>query len=97
MQFGRKSEMLDRQIEQLELRPEDLQVDEGAVPVEIPKTPPTAPERPQRKPLPEHLPRDTHTHLPESAGVCTQCGAAMKQLGEDISEQLEYVPATESL
>lgn len=94
MQFGRKSEKLDHQIEQLELRLEDLQADEGAAPVEIPKTPPTAPERSQRKPLPEHLPRDTHTYLPESAGVCTQCGAAMKQLGEDISEQLEYVPAS---
>lgn len=94
MQFGRKSEKLDREIEQLELRLEDLQADEGAAPVEIPKTLSAAPERPQRKPLPEHLPRDTHTHLPESADVCTQCGAAMKQLGEDVSEQLEYVPAS---
>jgi transposase len=94
MQFGRKSEKLDRQIEQLELRLEDLQADEGAAPAEIPKKTPTAPERPRRKPLPEHLPRDTHTHLPESAGGCTHCGAAMKQLGEDISEQLEYVPAS---
>ena len=31
MQFGRKSEKLDRQIEQLELRLEELQADEGAV------------------------------------------------------------------
>src|ERR1700752_4038279 len=30
MQFGRKSEKIDRQIEQLELRLEDLQADEGA-------------------------------------------------------------------
>ncbi|RQV00681.1 IS66 family transposase, partial [Burkholderia cenocepacia] len=30
MQFGRKSEKLDRQIEQLELRLEDLQADEGS-------------------------------------------------------------------
>ncbi len=33
MQFGRKSEKLDRQIEQLELRLEDLQADEGAADV----------------------------------------------------------------
>ncbi|CAB3797995.1 IS66 family transposase [Pararobbsia alpina] len=59
MQFGRKSEKLDHQIEQLELRLEDLEADEGAAPVEI-----------------------------------AECGAAMKQLGEDISEQLEYVPAS---
>ncbi len=30
MQFGRRSEKLDRQIEQIELRLEDLQADEGA-------------------------------------------------------------------
>ena len=35
MQFGRKSEKLDGQIEQLELRLEELEADEGAAPVEI--------------------------------------------------------------
>jgi transposase len=43
MQFGRKSEKLDRQIEQLELRLEGLEADEGVTPVEIPKAPSTAP------------------------------------------------------
>lgn len=32
MQFGRSSEKLDRQIEQLELRLEELEADEGAAP-----------------------------------------------------------------
>jgi hypothetical protein len=35
MQFGRKSEKLDHQIEQLDLRLEELEADEGAAPVEI--------------------------------------------------------------
>ncbi|WP_408969411.1 IS66 family transposase [Paraburkholderia sp. BL6669N2] len=94
MQFGRKSEKLDRQIEQLELRLEELETDEGTAPVEIPKTPRTAVEQAPRKPLPEHLPREIQTHLPESAGKCTQCGGLMKSLGEDVAEQLEYVPAS---
>ncbi|MEI6003472.1 IS66 family transposase, partial [Paraburkholderia bengalensis] len=94
MQFGRKSEKLDRQIEQLELRLEELETDEGAAPVEIPKTPRTAVEQAPRKPLPDHLPRDIQTHLPESAGKCMQCGGLMKSLGEDVAEQLEYVPAS---
>ncbi|KFX64003.1 transposase [Burkholderia sp. K24] len=94
MQFGRKSEKLDRQIEQLELRLEELETDEGAAPVEIPKTPRTAVEQTPRKPLPEHLPREIQTHLPESAGKCAQCGGLMKSLGEDVAEQLEYVPAS---
>jgi transposase len=94
MQFGRKSEKLDRQIEQLELRLEELVADEGAAPVEIPKTPRTAAEQTPRQPLPEHLPREIRTHLPESAGKCTECGGRMKSLGEDVAEQLEYVPAS---
>jgi len=94
MQFGRKSEKLDRQIEQLELRLEELEADEGAAPIEIPMTPRTAPEQVRRKPLPEHLPREIQTHLPASGETCTECGATMKLLGEDVSEQLEYVPAS---
>src|SRR5579862_6507002 len=74
MQFGRKSEKLDHQIEQLELRLEELESDEGAAPVEIPKTPRAVVERAPRKPLPEHLPREIRTHLPESAGKCSECG-----------------------
>lgn len=94
MAFGRSSEKLDRQIEQLELKLEDLEADEGATPIELPKTPRTAAEQIQRKPLPEHLPREVLTYLPESGEICTACGAAIKLLGEDVSEQLEYVPAS---
>lgn len=94
MQFGRSSEKLDRQIEQLELRLEELEADEGAAPIEIPKTPRTAPEQAPRKPLPEHLPREILTYWPESGETCAACGGPMKQLGEDVCEQLEYVPAS---
>jgi hypothetical protein len=94
MQFGRKSEKLDRQIEQLELRLEELAPDEDAAPIEIPKTPRTAAEQTPRKPLPEHLPRVLLTHLPNSAGKCSECGGEMKPLGEDVAEQPEYVPAS---
>ena len=94
MQFGRKSEKLDRQIEQLELRLEELEVDECATPVEIRKATLTAPEQAPRRPLPEHLPRDVQTYLPESGETCPGCGSKMKPLGEDVAEQLEYVPAS---
>nr|WP_260441546.1 hypothetical protein [Burkholderia sp. Bp8991] len=89
MQSGRRSEKLDRQIKQLELRLEELEADEGAAPIEIPRTPRTAPEQVRRKPLPDHLPREIQTHWPESRETCTVCGAPMKQLGEDVAEQLE--------
>ncbi len=55
MQFERKSEKLDHQIEQFDLRLEELEADEGAAPVEIPKTPRVTAEQA----LPEHLPRET--------------------------------------
>jgi hypothetical protein len=92
MQFGRKSEKLDHDILQLELRLEELLADEGALQVGKPSLPVNRPSV-KRTPLPPHLPRDVRFHLPADAQACSQCGAAMKRLGEDVSEQLEYVPA----
>jgi len=92
MQFGRKSEKLDRQIEQLELRLEDLQADEGQTASHAQRQgrPFRAPAR--KKPLPAHLPREEQVHAPAEE-ACPSCGGALKHLGEDVSEQLEYVPA----
>ncbi|WP_367188812.1 IS66 family transposase [Burkholderia sp. Ed8] len=93
MQFGRKSEKLDRQIEQLELRLEDLQADEGAADVAAaPEAKRPRREGPSRKPLPEHLEREERVHLPADDD-CPDCGGQLKPLGEDVAEQLEYVRA----
>jgi transposase len=98
MQFGRKSEKLERQIEQLELRLEDLQQTQAAEPtahsVESPRTEPsqtTAKAKPARRPLPEHLPRQTQTHVPKHT-ACPDCGGELRKFSEDVSEVLEYVP-----
>ncbi len=90
MQFGRSSERLDRQIEQLELRLEELQTAQAEL---VPSSKPRTEEKskPVRRPLPEHLPREHVVHEP--ACNCPDCGAAMKRIGEDISEVLDYVPA----
>jgi transposase len=92
MQFGRKSEKLDRQIEQLELRLEDLQADEGVSASQAQRQGRPFRTPPQRKPLPAHLPREEQRHLPDH-DACPSCGGSLKPLGEDVSEQLEYVPA----
>lgn len=47
----------------------------------------------RRKGFPSSLPRETVTHTPEAA-CCPACGGALKRLGEDVSEMLEYVPAS---
>ena len=46
--------------------------------------------RPLRE-LPAHLPRIVRVHEPQSCR-CPGCGDAMRRLGEDFSEQLDYVP-----
>jgi transposase len=98
MQFGRKSEKLQRQIEQLELRLEELESNRSQ------KTIPHEPSsvaaalsattaKSVRHALPEHLPRQTRTHVPRET-VCPQCQGELRKLGEDVSEVLEYVPAS---
>jgi transposase len=94
MQFGRKSEKLDKQLEQLELRLEDLEVNqshhrqaEQSATSALP-----APRKPRRRPLPEHLPRETETYTPKQE-ACPDCGGRLRLLGQDVSEILEYVPA----
>jgi transposase len=97
MQFGRKSEKLDHQIEQLELRLEDLETaqTESAAPPRNDRPQMTAARehrKPARRPLPDHLPRETQTYEPEQA-ACPECGGVLRRLGEDVSELLEFVPA----
>ena len=90
LQFGRRSEKkIDGEIEQLELRLEELQVSAApAAPLTVEKPPA---QTPVRRPLPEHLPRVRIEHTPACA--CPDCGAALRKIGEDVAEILEYVPA----
>jgi transposase len=93
LQFGRSSEKLDRDIEQLELLLDDLQESSAAFPVAVPSpTPLDILQKPVRRPLPEHLPRETITHA--AACTCPRCGGELRRLGEDVTELLEYVPAS---
>jgi len=94
MQFGRKSEKLDTRIEQLELRLEELEGEPRveAIPFETKPAAGVSNNKPARRPLSEHLPREIETHAPAHT-ACPACGGALSQLGEDVSEMLEYVPA----
>ena len=108
MQFGRRSEQMGETITQLELALEELECGRGELPGEeqaepeealsredesVPEAAAPAKAKPKRKPLPEHLPRDTVEHLPSEC-TCPDCGGALKKLGEDVAEVLEYVPAS---
>jgi transposase len=96
--FGASSEKLRSAIEQLELLLGDLeeQIAETA-PAEPEQPAASAPaERTRRKParrsLPENLPRDVVEHAVPCA--CPKCGGALRALGEDVTEVLDYVPGS---
>jgi transposase len=99
MQFGRKSEKLQRQIEQLELRLEELESNRSekesnaSAPAAVVESSTPAAAKPVRRALPDHLPRETRRHEPKET-VCPQCQGELRKLGEDVSEMLEYVPAS---
>ena len=48
-----------------------------------------------RKLLPENLRRERIVHeLPEAERLCPCCGGVQQKFGEEISEQLDYIPAS---
>jgi transposase len=95
MQYGRKSEKLDWQIEQLELKLDELVASRAqqaaASPVSLAASDANRARKRARQPLPAHLPRETRKILPKQE-ACPECSSALKFLGEDVSETLEYVP-----
>ena len=47
--------------------------------------------KPKRKPIPDHIPR-RQVELNPGDDDCSHCGGRLRRLGEDITEELEYVP-----
>ena len=90
-QYGRSSEQLDTTIAQLSLTLEDLEASQAEIVAIAPPAAPVARERPARRPLPPELPREDVVHA--ALCNCPQCGGALRSAGEDVAEQLEWVPA----
>ncbi|MFZ1210631.1 MAG: IS66 family transposase zinc-finger binding domain-containing protein, partial [Pseudolabrys sp.] len=86
--FGSTSESLD----QLQLSLEDEAIAAAQADKARPPSEPTATAKgiPRRKPLPTHLPRQETVLSPGDA--CAACGGKLKPLGEDVTEELDYVP-----
>lgn len=94
MQFGRSSEKLTAEINQLELLLEDLEEGEAERLAPAATATPRRDERrqPVRRPLPDHLPREEVVHHPGETCPCCS-GTRLSKLGEDVTEVLERVPA----
>ena len=99
--FGSPSEKLRGSIDQLHLILGNLEEDEAEAASGGPEPDTSAAEpeaqdrprrKPKRKPLPENLPRDIVEH--PTACACPKCGGALRRLGEDVTEILEYVPGS---
>ncbi len=94
IRFAARSEAFNA--EQRQLFEDDLDQDIIAVAAEIDATP-TAHAKPTRtragrQILPEHLERIDVRHEPESC-ICGHCQSDLVKMGEDISEQLDLIPA----
>ena len=99
MQYGRSSEKLEHD-GHLEL------MDSGMAPMPAandPSAPDVAPiaeggkkrsekSRSSLRELPAHLPRQTVVHNPEGGCNCAACGNGLREIGQDVSEVLDYEP-----
>jgi transposase len=94
LQFGKRSEKRAREIEQLELWVEQLEMaatQRSSVLSEQLGLPPVPGIPKPRREFPEHLPRETLTIAPHHS-CCPDCGGVLKHLGEDVCEMLELEP-----
>jgi transposase len=95
-EFGRSSEKLAHEAEQLELAIEALETDqaerlamaspEAAAIVESA----AEAQKPARRALPDHLPREEVRH--RAGPACPSCGGGLRRIGEDVTETLDYMP-----
>ena len=93
-QFGRSSEA---SADQLGLFNESEQLTEETAEEAVPEreTLTYTRNKPKRKPLPKDLPRETVVHdIAAADKVCDCCGGELHKIGEDSSEQLEFIPAS---
>jgi transposase len=89
--FGRRSESFQLSPDQLSLILQGHPETSVALPVSEP-TLPSDRRAPVRKPLPAHLPREINLHEVDKTD-CPSCGGALRRIGEDVCEMLEYVPS----
>jgi transposase len=94
--FGRKSEKIDpNQLSLIDL--ENLGLSASVALPEPPPQPPAAPARKghgRRRP-PKELPRRRIVHeVPEAERLCPCCGEPMQAIREELSDQLDYQPAS---
>ncbi|PPV39478.1 IS66 family transposase [Ectopseudomonas oleovorans] len=91
--FAKRSEQLNP--EQASLLDDLIDTDIAAIEAELqalqtPSTPTETKQKPKRTALPPEFPRTLIHHEPDNTHC--PCGCALKRIGEDVSEKLDYTP-----
>ena len=85
--FGTSSETS----EQLQLALEMSEIAIAAITAKLRLPEEVQADKPKRKPIPDHIPRIEVELTPDTA-ECAHCAGKLRRLGEDVTEELEYVP-----
>ncbi|MEP4197869.1 MAG: IS66 family transposase [Aliishimia sp.] len=85
--FGTSSES----IEQLQLALENSEIAVAKMTAKLRLPDEEAKDKPKRRPIPDHIPR-MEVELTTGDDDCAHCGGGLRRLGEDVTEELEYVP-----
>ncbi len=85
--FGASSETA----EQLQLALETSEIAAAAMTARMKLPDIEEKDKPKRRPIPDHIPR-MEVELTPGADACADCGGRLRRIGEDVTEELEYVP-----
>lgn len=85
--FGASSETA----EQLQLALETSEIAAAAMTARMKLPDIEEKDKPKRRPIPDHIPR-REVELTPSTDACADCGGRLRRIGEDVTEELEYVP-----
>ena len=93
LKFAKRSEQMNP--EQASLLDDLIDTDIAAIEAELQSlqtviTPPEKKQKPKRTALPAEFPRTLIHHEPNNTHC--PCGCALKRIGEDVSEKLDYTP-----
>ena len=86
--FGASSETA----EQLQLALESSEIAAAAMTARMRLPDIEEKDKPKRRPIPDHIPR-MEVELGPGAEACADCGGRLRRIGEDVTEELEYVPS----
>ena len=85
--FGSSSESIEQL--QLALETSEIAIARMTARLRLPDEEPR--DKPKRRSIPDHIPRQ-EIELTTGDDACAQCGGTLRRLGEDVTEELEYVP-----